>query len=345
MTRWTTMGLVLMLVLVLWSATSCVTNPEPTREDPIIPDVLPAMVYPSDNPYSDAKAELGRHLFYDRRLSADGSTSCASCHVQDRAFSDAPHQISVGVRGEQGQRNSPTLVNVGYRRALFWDGRVSTLEDQALAVLRSPIEMDVDTTAVLNLLRADYRDRWVQAFGDTIPSIQRVAQAIATFERTIVSAGSRYDRFRRGETWLLSEQEREGMTLYFSSRTMCSSCHGGPDLTDDAFHNIGLFHHYFDRGRYDVTRNPYDEGKFKTPTLRNIALTAPYMASGDSEKGVLTTLEAVVKHYVEGGTTFHSKDARVKALHLSAHEQQALVAFLHTLTDSTVLSNPRFSKP
>lgn len=341
MSRWTTIGLVLLFAVV----TSCVTEPESTSELPQIPADLPAMVFPPDNPYSEAKAELGRHLFYERRLSADGSTACATCHLQERAFSDAPHQISVGVRGEQGQRNSPTLVNVGYRRALFWDGRAATLEDQAMAVLRSPIEMDSDTPTVLNLMRQYYHPQWKAAFGDTTVTMQRIVQAIATFERTIVSANSRYDRFRRGETSVLTALEREGLELYFSNRTMCASCHGGPDLTDDQFHNIGLFHHYFDRGRYDVTRNPYDEGKFKTPTLRNIALTAPYMASGDNEKGVLTTLEAVVKHYVEGGTTFHSKDARVKRLDLSAHEQEALVAFLHTLTDSTVLRDHRVSKP
>ena len=159
------------------------------------------------------------------------------------------------------------------------------------------------------------------------------------------SANSRYDQFVRGDTTALSAQERHGLQLFFSDKTMCSACHGGPDLTNDDFHSVGLFHHYFDRGRYDVTGNPLDEGTFKTPTLRNIALTPPYMAGGDSEDGLMETLEDVVKHYNEGGTTFHNKDERVRELHLTDEESAALVAFMKALTDSSVLTDPRFSRP
>ena len=337
---------IIWLALILLNGISC--TPELTTPDDapsVIPHSLPPMAVPLDNPMTLEKAELGRHLFYEPRLSSDQRVSCSSCHLQERAFSDAPHQISVGVGGLQGQRNTPTLVNVGYRRFLFWDGRAATLEDQALAVLVSPIEMNADTQLVHGLMRSQYRAQWLAAFGDTVVTMRRIAQALATFERTIVSANSRYDRFRRGDSAALSALERKGFDLYFSDRTMCSSCHGGHDFTDDAFHNIGLFHHYFDRGRYEVTRDPYDEGKFKTPTLRNIALTAPYMASGDNERGPLLTLEAVVQHYNEGGTPFHSKDKRLRRLALSDYEQQALVAFMRTLTDSTVLTNRRFAKP
>lgn len=187
--------------------------------------------------------------------------------------------------------------------------------------------------------------QWRRAFGDTAVSMKRAMQAIATFERTLVSANSPYDRFVRGDTAALNPVERRGLQLFFSDRTRCSACHGGPNFTDDQFHNVGLFFHYFDRGRYVVTRNPSDEGKFKTPSLRNIALTPPYMSTGDFERGLLNTLEQVVDHYNSGGTSFHSKDVRVRKLNLTMDEQNALVAFLKALTDSSVLDNPRFNNP
>lgn len=328
-------------------ATSC-ANEATTPEAPFpnIPAHMPAVPVPADNPITRVKAELGRALFYEGRLARDGKTSCSSCHRQENAFSDAPNQVSAGFEGQQGQRNSPMIVNAAYRTSYFWDGRAATLEEQAMAAFMNPIEMAADTIAVAELMRSpEFRDRWRQSFGDTTVTMHRVMQAISTFERTLVSANSRYDRFVRGDTTVLTSQERHGMQLYFSDRTMCASCHGGPDLTNDQFQNVGLFHHYFDRGRYEVTRNPYDEGKFKTPTLRNIALTPPYMASGDSEKGLMETLEQVVDHYNEGGTTFSNKDKRVRKLDLSKEEAAALVAFLKTLTDSTVLTNPWFARP
>ena len=307
---------------------------------------MPPMPFPPDNPITPEKVELGRFLFYDGGLARDGITSCASCHKQERAFSDAPNQVSEGFEGAQGQRNSPTVVNSGYRRTLFWDGRALSLEEQGMAAFLSEIEMNADTFAVADLMRsAKYKEMWLRAFGDTTVTMHRVMQAVSTFERTIVSGNSRYDRFQRGDTNALNAEERHGMQLFFSDRTMCASCHLGPDLTNDDFHSVGLFHHYFDRGRYDVTNDPLDEGKFKTPTLRNIALTSPYMASGDSEDGLMETLEDVVDHYNDGGATFVNKDDRVRELFLSDEEKAALVAFMEALTDSTILTDPRFSDP
>ncbi len=332
------------LLVVVAGCEHDATTPDPAF--PVIPAHMPKMPEPPDNPITREKAELGRRLFYEARLSVDGTVACATCHEPQASFSNAPRQISAGVDGQQGTRNAPTIINVGYRPVLFWDGRAGTLEDQAMEAFLNPIEMAADTIAVAALMRSsEYKDQWKGAFGDTAVSMRRVMQAIATFERTLVSANSRYDRYKLGDRTALSEQEKHGMELFFSDRTMCASCHGGPDLTDDQYHNVGLFHHYFDRGRFEITRNPADEGLFKTPTLRNVALTPPYMAGGDFEKGEMNSLELVVQHYNDGGLPFNNKDKRVKKLNLTKEEQAALVAFMKALTDSSVLTDPRFTAP
>lgn len=340
--RWFVIGALAPLLMMSCAPESTTPGPLPF---PPKPAHLPAIPFPADNPITPEKAELGRHLFYDGRMSRDGKVPCSSCHDPSTAFSDAPRQISAGVGGVQGHRNSPTIVNSAYRKVLFWDGRASTLEEQAMAAFLSPAEMFADTIAVAELLRTVYKGQWLAAFGDTSVTMHRAMQAIATFERTIVSADSRYDRFVLGDSTALSDKERHGMQLFFSDRTKCASCHGGPDLTNDEFHSVGLFHHYFDKGRFEVTRNPLDEGRFKTPTLRNIALTPPYMAGGDSEDGLLETLADVVDHYDKGGTTFHNKDDRVVELKLSEREKEALVKFMEALTDSSILTNSRYQKP
>lgn len=341
MIRWVLASLVVLCV-------SCAEQQIDPLPDlyPSVPSNFPPVPVPSDNPITPAKVALGKALFFERRLSSEGTIACASCHQPARSFSDAPNQVSRGVGGALGQRNAPTLINVAYRRSLFWDGRAGTLEDQARSAFMHSAEMDADTVAVAALLSSqEYKGRWIDAFGDTIVTMRRAMQAIATFERTIISANSPYDKFVRGDRAALSQIEREGMDLFFSSRTMCGACHNGPDFTNDQFQNIGLFHHYFDRGRFNVTREPRDEGLFKTPTLRNVALTAPYMATGDSQTGLMSTLEDVVEHYNLGGTAFPNKDKRVRPLNLSDREKLALVAFMRALTDSSVLTNPAWTQP
>lgn len=335
-----------MLVLVV--VVGCADDPlQPLPEQfPAVPAHLPTMPCPVDNPITSEKVDLGRHLFFDKRLSSQGTIACASCHRPEKSFSDAPNQVSEGVYGARGQRNAPMIVNAGYRLIMFWDGRATTLEEQAMGAFLNSEEMDADTMAVARLLRSDeYRSKWVSAFGDTLVTMTRAMQAIGTFERTIVSANSRYDRYLRGERNVLTTAEIHGMQLFFSSKTMCSACHGGPDFTDDQFHNVGLFDHYLDRGRYNVTKDPLDEGKFKTPTLRNVALSTPYMATGDKEGMLLLRLEDVVDHYNDGGTSFPTKDSRVKKLNLTDSEKAALVAFMKALTDSSVLTNPAWQEP
>ncbi|MFN4909302.1 MAG: cytochrome-c peroxidase [Bacteroidota bacterium] len=342
--RFSLLGAAVLCVLVIGCRQDPVVPSEPSF--PIIPAHLATVPVPPDNVLTPAKVELGRRLFYEKRLSSEGTVSCASCHRQDKAFSDAPNQVSRGVNNALGQRNAPSLINVAYRPHYFWDGRAATLEDQAMMAFLNSVEMDADTLAVAALLRSEqYRRAWQAAFADTTVTMRRAMMAIASFERTLVSADSRYDRYVLGDRTALSEQERRGMNLFFSARSMCGSCHGGQDLTNDQFQNIGLFNHYFDRGRFNVTRNPRDEGLFKTPSLRNIALTAPYMATGDSDKGPLTTLEQVVQHYNEGGTPFANKDKRVRKLGLSDAEVADLVAFMKALTDSSTLTRAEWSAP
>lgn len=334
-------GLFLLMIL-----TACSVEPGTPVDHAAVQSNLPPVPVPANDPLTDAKVELGRRLFYDARLSVDGTVSCASCHRQESAFADAGRQTSMGVRGQFGNRNSPMIVNAAYQPYFFWDGRAATLEEQALAAFLSKTEMAADTVAVAALLRgAEYRDRWVAAFGDTAVSMLMAMRAIAAFERTLVSADSPYDRYVRGDMQAMTTSQKRGMSLFFSNRSMCSNCHGGPNFTDHSFRNIGLFRHYFDRGRFSVTKNPDDEALFKTPTLRNIALTPPYMAGGDSDDGELWTLESVVEHYDKGGFKFHTQDDRVRKLFLTDQEKDDLVAFMHALTDSTVLTNPRFAKP
>jgi cytochrome c peroxidase len=334
-----------LFVAVCTAVLGCALEPEPLTLTPIAAH-LPVITVPPDNPQTADKVFLGRKLFYEPRLSSDNTISCASCHRQEVAFSDAPRIVSLGVEGRSGNRNSPSIVNAAYRKALFWDGRAALLETQAHEAFRGSLEMNADTVAVGRLMRSqEYAGLWQRAFGDTAVSIARVMQAIASFERTIVSANSRYDQFVAGNNNALSAIERDGMRLFFSSKSMCSHCHGGFDFTNDEFHNIGLFEHYFDLGRYNQTNAILDQALFKTPGLRNVALTPPYMASGESSEGVLETLEQVVQHYNEGGTSFFTKDKRVRKLELSDYEMASLVAFMKSLTDSTVLTNPAFSRP
>jgi cytochrome c peroxidase len=326
---------------------SCAVDSVPPAEPafPVVPAHFPAVPIPADNPITIDKIELGRWLFYDKRLSRDRTVACASCHRPEAAFTDAGKIVSGGVGGARGLRNSPTVVNAAYQPHFFWDGRAASLEEQAMGAFLSEAEMFADTIAVASLLRSFYQQAWKRAFGDTLVTMKRAMQAIATFERTVISAESPYDHFLRGDTTALTSAQRRGMQLFFSSRTMCANCHMGPNLTDDKFHNIGLFSHYFDKGRFVITRDPFDEARFKTPTLRNVELTAPYMAGGDSEEGEMWTLEQVVEHYAKGGKPFATRDFRVRKLDLSKSEEADLVAFLKALTDPTIATNPKFSKP
>jgi cytochrome c peroxidase len=307
------------------------------------PPGFPPVPFPSTNVPSDTKIALGRILFYDPNLSITGKVSCASCHSQSLGFSDSS-PVSVGVRGSIGTRNAPPIINTAYQSSWFWDGRAGTLEQQVMTALTSAGEMDSDTSVVHGYLEqsSDYRLLFRDAFGESEPiSLERAVDAIATFCRTLISANSKYDQFLMGNTQVLDSNEKAGMSLFFSDRTRCASCHSGFNFSDNQYHSVALRAHYYDKGRALITGKERDIGKFKTPTLRNIALSGPYMNEGN-----FATLDDVIEHYNKGGNPFIYKDtSRIRPLNLTSTEKKQLRAFLHALTDEEFLQNPRFRNP
>jgi cytochrome c peroxidase len=343
-----------------------------------LPDGVPLPMVPLDNPMSDEKVALGRHLFYDKQLSVNGAASCATCHVQALAFTDGLAR-SVGATGEVHPRGSMTLVNAAWSGKLTWANHlIDTLEVQALIPMfgEQPIEMGMAgrESAIIEILRGDdyYREGFRRAFAtDSDPySILNTVRALASFVRTIASFDSPYDRFQSGDADALTDDQVRGMNLFFSERVECFHCHGGFNFTDSSthanalvqsvgFHNNGLYNvgasgEYppDNTGLYDLTGERRDMGRFKAPTLRNIAITAPYMHDGSIE-----TLSEVIEHYARGGRVIaegpYAGDGNrnpyrsefVRGFELSAQEKADLIAFLESLTDESVLANPDYSDP
>ncbi len=282
-----------------------------------------------DNPLTEAKVQLGRKLFFDPILSADGTVSCASCHQPQRGFA-GPERVALGIKGKRSQRNAPTLLNRAYGTSFFWDGRVASLEEQALHPIESPQEMGGTTAEAVKRLQAhqDYPALFQAVFPDGVTAAN-IARALASFERVLLTGNSRVDRFRTGDVQALSENERHGLWLY-ESRAQCWRCHSGSNLSDEGFHNTGVSwgKEPLDLGRYGVTKQDGDRGRFKTPTLRGLTKTAPYMHDGS-----LSTLEEVVVFYNQGGGKNPHLDAVLAPLGLSKEEVKSLVAFLRALSD------------
>lgn len=285
---------------------------------------------PHANPLTPGKVALGRRLFHERRLSRDGSLSCAVCHNPRLAFTNG-RRTARGANGASGTRNVPTLVNRAWGSSYFWDGRVTTLEQQALGPILNPDELGATPDAVVALARSSrYRPQFLAAFGSE-PTIFDVAAALASYVRTIVAGNAPFDRFVAGETHALGDSARRGLVL-FRTRARCTNCHAGPLLSDEQFHNTGVAWSagtVIDEGRYQVTRSAGDRGAFKTPTLREIARTAPYMHDGS-----FRSLEAVVEFYDGGGRWNPGLDRDIRPLHLSGREKKDLLAFLRSLTGS-----------
>ena len=290
---------------------------------------LPPIFWPKDNPYSQAKAELGLLLYFDRRLSADETVSCASCHDPRQGFTDhAP--VSTGIKAQKGGRSAPTVINRVFSMAQFWDGRAGSLEDQAKGPIANPIEMGMthDAAAARLAQVAGYRPLFAKAFGSETIDIDRIAKAIACFERTVVSGNAPYDRYRRGDKKAMTAQQVRGMDI-FVNRAKCDQCHEGANFTLNAYHNLGVGMERADPdlGRFAVTKDPRDWGAFKTPTLREIEHTAPYMHDGS-----LNTLDEVVEFYNKGGIANKNLDPAIKPLHLNDEAKADLVAFLKALS-------------
>ncbi len=284
-----------------------------------------------DDPLTEAKVLLGKALFFDPRLSQGNGISCASCHHPARAFSDTV-ALSFGAGGRAGFRNAPTLTNVAYHPLLNKDGGVPTLHQQVLVPIADEAEMDADVHQVALALRdvEPYAGLSRRAY-DRPLDIYVITRALAAYERTLIGGWSAYDRYRAGDTEALTAQEQAGLAVFEGAG--CGQCHSGFDLTDRGFHNTGLeLDHSDDAGRQRITLDPLDRGKFKTPTLRNIALTAPYMHDGS-----LATLADVVAHFNSGGLNDPTKSPLMVPLGLTAQQQEDLVAFLHSLTDGRSL--------
>jgi cytochrome c peroxidase len=287
-----------------------------------------AMQIPENNKLSAAKIELGKMLYFDKRVSSDGSISCASCHEPTKGFTDQK-AVSSGVSGKTGNRNAPTVINAAFLPFQFWDGRAPTLEEQAKGPIANPVEMastlDICVQSIGKI--PGYRPYFEKAFGDPVVNIDRIAQAIASYERTVLSGNSAWDRFVDGDKTALSESAQRGLAL-FEGKALCTRCHVGFNLTDGLFHNlgVGMSAEKPDLGRYVVTEKEEDKGAFKTPTLRDLLKTAPYMHDGS-----LKTLEEVVELYVKGGEKNKWLDPKVVALDLTAQDKADLVAFMKSL--------------
>lgn len=312
-----------------------------TSEEPVafyIPEGWPAAHYNfENNALTQEGFKLGRKLFYDTRLSRDNSTSCGSCHQAFAAFAHADHDLSHGVDGLLGTRNSPPIFNMNWHTSFFWDGGVNHLESQPIAPIQNPVEMDETLQNVIDKVSADaeYREMFTAAWGSDEVTSARIFKSMAQFMGVMISDNSKYDRYTHGEA-MLSQQELEGLQVFNDN---CASCHKAPLFTDFSFRNNGLAPNSFnDSGRMRITRLPEDIRKFKVPSLRNLKYTAPYMHDGR-----FNTLEAVLDHYATGIQQSATLDTElVNGIQLSAKQRGDLLAFLNTLNDESFINDTRF---
>ena len=285
---------------------------------------------PEGNAFDEARWSLGRRLFFDARLSRDGTLACAGCHSPEHLFADTRAR-SLGVGGSETLRNAPSLVNRGFGASFLWDGGAATLEDQVLLPIENPLEMDLKLDALLERLAGDaeYPALFAAAFDDGL-SRDNLARALAQFVRGLVLGDSPVDRFRAADAAALTPEERIGLWVY-ESKGRCWKCHSGPNFSDEDFHStgVGVRDGVAEPGRMAVTGDAADRGRFKTPSLRGVARTAPYMHDGS-----LATLADVVEFYRKGGEPHAELDARLEPLDLTEREAAGLVAFLEALSRS-----------
>lgn len=290
---------------------------------------LPPVVTPPGNPQSSLKIHLGKQLYFDTRLSADGTISCATCHNPAKGWSD-DGPTSKGIRGQFGGRRAPPVSNAAYSPLQFWDGRSPSLEDQAKGPIQNPVEMGNTHQAMIQTVSglSGYEQEFKAVFGEGPITVDQVAEAIAAFERTVVTTDSRFDRYARGDQNAMTALEKQGLEI-FNGKGHCTACHWGPYFSDGRFHNLGIPQKdpkKPDVGRYEVTKDPRDMGAFKTPTIRDASRRAPYLHDG-SEK----TLDSLIEFYDRGGGKDPNLDPLVVPLGLSQHEKEALIAFIKAL--------------
>jgi len=349
-----TAGVGLMLLLTLGA---CAHRDEQAFTIPE-PENFAKIIYPKDNPTTAAGLALGKALFFDPLLSDDLTTSCATCHRPELAFTDG-RPVSIGIKGRPGRRNAPSLTNVGYlHETLFWDGRADDLETQALHPVADPNEMGGNWPQLISRLRkhADYWPSFQRAFGlsqqrELTPD--HVGKALAQYQRSLISANAKFDRVQRGEA-TYSKAEALGHAIFFDLADEpdpafaglptgeCAHCHSPPHFTNQRFFNNGLdeaptLEEFVDKGRGVISKNHYDNGRFRTPGLRNVALTAPYMHDGR-----FSTLDEVIAHYNTGGKYAENRSPNIFPLGLTADQAAGLTAFLKTLTDSSFVNNTEY---
>ncbi|WP_321473088.1 cytochrome c peroxidase [uncultured Paludibaculum sp.] len=333
------------IVLVSFLAASCQRIQQPGGERPIgrpiavkVPLGLPEMVVPAGNPVTAEAVTLGRKLYYDRRVSGDDTIACASCHAPDKGFTDG-QRFSTGFLNQQGTRNAPTVMNAAYSPVQFWDGRASSLEDQAGGPIANPVEMNQKYDVLVAKLQADkeYVELFEKAYGPGAITMGQVRNALASFERTVLCGNSAFDRYQYGgDKSALSSAAIRGLAIFRDkAKGNCTTCHPIGEksalFTDGKFHNIGVGVNeegvLTDLGRYQHTKVEADKGAVKTPSLRNVALTAPYMHDGS-----LKTLGAVLNYYAGGGNSNPQLDKELRPLRLNKAERDDLLAFLESLT-------------
>ncbi len=336
-------------IAILFSGISC-TKKQNIQEikAPYFVKEIPS---PDRNTLSNEGVELGRMLFYDTALSANGKIACATCHQQSRAFTDGIALTKAGVSGNALLRHAPSLVNLAWQKnGLFWEGGAKDLESLVFGPLTHPDEMAMDLTQAVEIIknRFDYNERFHKTFGIDTVHVAFIARALAQFQRTLISDNSKYDQFARKEIQL-NKRELKGMRIF---QRKCESCHQGDLFTDNDFHNNGLNNDFPDdyegifQGRFRITLDSSDMGKFKTPSLRNIMRTAPYMHDGRFK-----SMEEVLAHYSENmkysstlDSIFFLKNEQI-GIQLNEEEKKSIIAFMHTLTDSSFLINPNYSNP
>jgi cytochrome c peroxidase len=321
---------------------------EPEREPalpPLISQAVPAGFpaqsiverAPPDNELTEPRAQLGKRLFFDPRLSRTGQVSCGTCHEQRHAFAQSD-RVSTGVDMRQGARNAPALINLAWGESFFWDGSASTLEEQAGKPIENPDEMDLPLAEAVARVARD--EGYVAAFltaYQSPPTEELLRKAIASFVRTLVSGNSPYDRHLRGDDADFGEAEKRGEAVFLSERGGCFHCHPAGMLTNEGFFNNGTYNGFGDTGRQRMTGRSGDIGKFKVPGLRNIEFTAPYMHDGS-----LATLDAVIEHYDRAGGGDVTTDPQIEPLSLSLEEKADLLAFLRSFSDADFLADPRY---
>ena len=320
--------------------------PKPTVDSAVIDfqdiGVLPDVTFPKYNPYNEAKRELGKILFFDPRLSSSGQISCASCHDPELGWGDGK-RVSNGHDRQSGKRNAKPIINSAFAKVLFWDGRASSLEDQARFPIQDDKEMNHDIKKAVKDIKKikGYKKLFADAFGTETITEDRILKAIATFERTVVSKKSRFDKFIMGDSTQLNDQEVLGLHL-FRTKARCINCHNSPYFSDNQFHNAGLTYYkreYEDLGLYNISKKASDVGKFRTPSLREIMKTAPYMHNGlfPHMRGVLNMYNAGMpnnkpKPGQENDPLYPVTSPLLKKLELNETELKALEAFMESIT-------------